>query len=233
MRDLAERFQNAPAGTLSIEMKNQRWQVSGSYFEVCNCDAPCSCRRHDGKPGTGSQFATCDFVLSWLVRDGHFGSQDLRDLRVALAGFWDSHEPAKPGGSPHPWHVVLYIDDRANAEQHSALERIFTGKSGGTALRNYAQAIGEVRAVRPAHIEIDHTRGREWLRIGESVRAEIAKVFPTTESVTCGIPGHDRPGQEMVSGIVQVDDDALQLAFTGRCGFSTEFCYRSEDEPAN
>lgn len=49
------------------------WRVSGSYVEVCNCDAPCPCRRLGDKPAGRSLYETCDFALSWMIKDGHFG----------------------------------------------------------------------------------------------------------------------------------------------------------------
>jgi len=32
------------------EVAMHNWRVSGSYFAVCNCDAPCPCRRLGEKP---------------------------------------------------------------------------------------------------------------------------------------------------------------------------------------
>ena len=163
-----------------------------------------------------------------MIHDGHFGPHDLQGLRVALAGRWDNNEPVNPGGPPHPWHVILYVDERAAAVQQAAIADIFLGRAGGTPLQNYAKAIGEVCAVKPARIELDHTRGREQLRIGELVQAATAQTFPTVEVMTCGIPGHDRPGQELVAAQVRVADDPLHWSFTGRCGFATNFEFRSD-----
>ena len=43
------------------------WRVAGSYFEACNCEAICPCRRQGGqKLTTGSTYGVCDFALSWL-----------------------------------------------------------------------------------------------------------------------------------------------------------------------
>ena len=162
-----------------------------------------------------------------MIRDGHFGSQDLRGLRVALAGRFDNNEPAKDGGARHPWHVILYVDERATPEQHTALADIFLGRAGGTSFENYAQAIGEVYAIKPARIELDHTPGKERLRVGESIWAATARAFPTAEPMTCGIPGHDRPGMELVATLMRVEDEPFHWAFSGRCGFSTDFEFRS------
>jgi hypothetical protein len=205
------------------------WQVRGSYYEVCNCDAPCPCRRQGGRPGTGSQFETCDFALSWIIHQGHFGATNLEGLRVALAGRYDNHEIARDTGARHPWHVILYVDERATPAQQSALSDIFLGRAGGTSFENYAKAIGEVHAVKPARIELDHTPGRESLRVGQSVWAATARTFPTAETMTCGIPGHDRPGMEGVATLMRVEDEPFHWAVSGRCGFSTDFEFRSTE----
>ena len=204
-----------------IPTSTTAWRVRGSYFEVCNCHAPCTCRRLGGKPGTGPQFDTCDFALSWLIEDGHFGATVLHGLRVALAGGYNNLESGKP------WRVILYVDERAVAPQRTALANIFLGRAGGTPLANFAKSIAEVYAIKPARIEVDHTRGSERLRIGESVTAEIARPLELSETVTCGIPGHDRPGQELVAALMHVDDGALHWTVTGRCGFATDFDFHS------
>ena len=81
--------------------------------------------------------------------------------------------------------------------------------------------------MRRAKIELDHTRGREWLRIGQFVDAATASLVPMSETVSCGIPGHDHPGQELIASHMRVADRALQWVVDGRCGFATEFDYHS------
>ena len=156
-----------------------------------------------------------------MIQNGHFGAIDLHGLRVALAGQYDNREPGKP------WRVILYVDDHALPEQRSALANIFLGRAGGTAFENYAKAIGEVYGVKPARIDLDHTPGRERLHIGESMWAATARTFHVDESVTCGIPGHHRPGQELVATLMRVEDEPFHWTVSGRCGFSTDFDFRS------
>ena len=50
----------------------------------------------------------------------------------------------------------------------------------------------------------------------------------TEEPVSCGIPGHDHPGEEFIAEALDVDSDPLRFAFSGRCGFATDFDYRSD-----
>ena len=77
-----------------------------------------------------------------------------------------------------PWRVCLYIDERATSEQHTALAEIFSGRAGGTTLRNYASVIGEVYAVRRAHIELDHRR-HHWSMRAEQLRGGAAARRPS------------------------------------------------------
>jgi hypothetical protein len=66
------------------------------------------------------------------------------------------------------------------------------------------------------------------MKVGDVVSARTAKPVLSDEPVTCGIPGHDRPGQEIVAESFRVDDPPLQWEFRGRCGFAVDFAYRSE-----
>jgi hypothetical protein len=45
--------------------------------------------------------------------------------------------------------------------------------------------------------------------------------------VSCGIPGHDRTGTEIVAETLFVSDEPLRFEVTGRCGFATTFAYSS------
>ena len=196
------------------------WRVAGTYFEVCNCDAPCACRRIGDRPGGRFPYETCDFALSWRIEQGHFGTTTLEDLNVAMAGRWGDADP--------PWQVILYLDERANAEQRRSLEDIFLGRAGGTPAKNYAPAIGQVHAVRAAQIELSHMRNKERLRIGGFVDAATAHPLDLDKPVSCGIPGHDHPGREVVASHMRVTDPPLQWTVDGRCGFATAFDYRSD-----
>jgi hypothetical protein len=59
--------------------------------------------------------------------------------------------------------------------------------------------------------------------------ASTARPFLTDEPVSCGIPGHDHPGQEIVGAEFWLDDAPLTWAFDGRCGFTTDFAYSSDE----
>jgi hypothetical protein len=200
------------------------WRVAGSYFEACNCDAICPCRRQGGqKLTTGSTYGVCQFALSWAIVEGRRGEVDLAGLRVVLAGFYRDDEPGKP------WTVCLYVDERATADQHDAVEAIFLGRLGGTPAANFARSIADVTAVRRAAIDVDHRPGRWFMRAADFVTVRASAVVPSlVGGVTCGIPGHDQPGDEVRADVMRVEDDGLHWHVLGRCGFASSFDYVSE-----
>jgi hypothetical protein len=197
------------------------WRISGTYFEACNCDAICPCRRIDGVAGGRSTHGVCQGVLSWLIEEGAADGTDLAGLPVALASRYSDDEP----GSPWTW--ALYLDAGASDEQRAALEAIYTGRLGGDAERHFPWAWkdSELLAVRPVEIEVDHTRRRQWLRIRDHVSVRIRDRFDGRETVTCVIPGHDRTGEELVADELVVEDAALAISYRGVCGYGSTFDY--------
>ena len=198
------------------------WDIAGSYFEACNCQAICPCRVVGDKPGSRSTYGVCQFALSWQVVSGHADGQRLDDLAVVLAGWYSEDEPSSP------WSVTLYVDDRGNDEQYDALSRIFLGQAGGGTFQNYGQAIGTVHHVRRAQIELTHVPRRWRIRADTYVSVSATQPVASDAPVACGIPGLDRPGQEVVADLLRVADAPLEWDVHERCGFATDFHYRSD-----
>ncbi len=200
------------------------WRVAGSYFEACNCDAVCPCRQVGGRAGGRSTYGVCEFALSWRIIEGQAGATSLAGLMAVLCGRYDDDEPQSP------WRVALYVDDRADAVQQQGLSALFLGRLGGTPFRNFASAIGEVYAVRPARIELDHTPDRQRIDAGAYVSVRADGPVAADGPVSCGIPGHDHPGQELRASVMRVDEPPLQWELRGRCAFATDFDYRSDQD---
>jgi hypothetical protein len=104
------------------------WWVEGTYFEACNCDAVCPCRREGDREGGRSTYGNCDFALSWLIKSGEADDMDLGGFEIVLAGRYDDDEPDSP------WRVALYIDERADSDQQHALADTFLGRAVDTLL---------------------------------------------------------------------------------------------------
>jgi len=197
------------------------WHLQGSYFEACNCEAICPCRRIDGTPGGRSTHGVCTGVLSWLIADGAAGDVDLAGLPVALAIRYSDDEPGSP------WSWILYLDAHATGEQRAALEAIFSGELGGDAATHFPWAwkASERIAVRSVAIDVEHTRRRQRLLIRDHVSVRIRDRYPGAETVTCIIPGHDREGEELITDQLTVSDEALAFSYSGVCGYATSFHY--------
>jgi hypothetical protein len=198
------------------------WRVSGRYFEACSCEVVCPCRRVGGRPGGRSTYGVCHFALGWSIDSGTADDLDLSGLEVVMAGSYDDDEPGSP------WRVVLYVDARATAEQRRAMEAIYLGRAGGTTLTNFAAAIRDVLAIRPARISIEHSRGGRSIRAADYVEVVERAPFLTYEAISCGIPGHDHPGEEVVAELLAVRDEGLEFEVRGRCGFAARYDYCSD-----
>jgi hypothetical protein len=197
------------------------WWIRGSYFESCNCDAICPCRRIDGVPGGRSKYGVCMGILSWLIEQGAANGTDVAGLPVALAFRYDDDQ------SGSPWTWVLYLHERGSDEQRAALEGIFTGRLGGDAERHFPWAwkSSDLIAVRAVEIEVDHTPRRQWLRVRDRISLRIKDRYHGDETVTCVVPGHDRAGEELVADELLVSDGSLAFDYHNVCGYGSTFEY--------
>jgi hypothetical protein len=201
------------------------WRLSGTYLEACNCDAICPCRTIDGMRGGRSTYGFCAGALSWRIEQGSAGTTDLAGLDVGLVFRYDDDEPRSP------WTFVLYLDERADQQQLAALEEIFLGHRGGTAVRQFPWALkpSTLVAVRPARIELDHAVRKGWFRLQDYATVRIAGPVDDAATVTCLIPGHHQAGSEVIVDELRAADGPLDFEFSGRCGYSCRFEYAGPD----
>ncbi len=103
-----------------------QWQLSGEYFENCNCDVVCPCLVSTWAPLTARPTeGVCDVVLAFHIDKGNYGGVSLDGLNVALA----VHAPGPMADGN--LSAAAYIDERADDQQTAALGAIFTGAEGG------------------------------------------------------------------------------------------------------
>ena len=198
-------------------MEEQRaYHIAGSYYEASNCEAVGPCRRQGEIPGGRSTSGDCDFLLSWRITKGRIDSIDLSGLNVSIAGTFNDDV------GDVIWSVFIYIDETATQPQFDALSQIFSGQNGGNlgVTANFSRILG----IKRAEIRLDHTAGGETINVGTSASAQVVRDFEFDGRVSCGIPGHDHPGQESVSNLT-VEDAPLAFSYSERCGFATDFAY--------
>jgi uncharacterized protein DUF1326 len=190
------------------------FRVRGSYLESCNCEAICPCRTIAGVPGGRSTHGVCYGVLTWRIEDGHVGDEDVSGLAVALVYSYDDDEEGSP------WSLVLHVDERGDAAQRAALERVFLHE-----LRHlpWIRKAREIVAVRPSRIEA----GEDGVRIGSAVSLRAGEPVDTDLRVTCIVPGHERLGRELYAEELKVEDGPFAWELSGNCAYAADFDYAS------
>jgi hypothetical protein len=195
--------------------------VRGTYLESCNCDAPCPCRRIDGRPGGRSTHGICDGALSWSIAEGSADGIDVSGLGVVLGTRYSDDVEGSP------WTYAMFVDERADDEQRETLWRIFSGALGGTVLDHFPWAWkpSDPLGFEPARIEIDHSPGRGWFRADGKVSVRVSAPYAGPETVTCVIPGHERTGRELVVDELRVETGPLTFEYRGVCAYESTFDY--------
>jgi len=82
------------------------WKIAGALTEACTCSVPCSCNFGQGP----SPHSFCYPFYSYHIRKGNYGDISLDDLHFGSADL-------KSGR-------YIFIDERADARQREALQRI-------------------------------------------------------------------------------------------------------------
>jgi hypothetical protein len=161
------------------------YEIEGKLLEVCTCNVLCPCW-----VGEDPDYKTCDTTIAWGIEKGSIEGVDVSGLTMAVS----AHIP-KNILIPKSWKAVVFVDERATAEQEGVLLQLFTGQLGG-AVADLAGLIGEVVAVERVPITFTVAGGKGRISIGEIVEADMAPFVgatgnPTTlaETVFSTIPG--------------------------------------------
>ena len=133
-------------------MTTPSWQVSGQYYETCNCDFVCPCV--PGGLAVRPSKGFCHFAMAFAVDRGSYGTVSLDGLGFIVLGF--TPEEMSKGN----WSVGLIADERANAEQRDALTAIASGAAGGP-MAALSGLVGTFLGVQPAPIRFDRS-GAKW-----------------------------------------------------------------------
>lgn len=99
------------------------WQISGDYFETCNCDYVCPCIYTNlaGEPTHGD----CHFAMVFHINQGTYRNTPLDGLTFIVAGY----TPGIMGQGNGSFGLI--IDDQASPAQRDAIATIATGQAGG------------------------------------------------------------------------------------------------------
>jgi len=98
----------------------ERWRMTGQVLVACNCDWGCPCN-FNARPTTGK----CEGGWTWHVDTGAYGNVTLDGLNFSVYANWP--------GAIHEGNgeAVIFIDERADDRQRSAIETLVGGTVGG------------------------------------------------------------------------------------------------------
>jgi hypothetical protein len=197
----------------------EKWTISGTYFETCNCEAACPCVFLSA-PSAGE----CTVCIGWHIEKGNFGGVDLAGLNAALAVYSPGHMLEVP------WKAALYLDSAASEVQSKALAQIFSGQAGGHPAV-LGQHIGEVLGVKNTAIKFQAEGKRRRLQIDGVADAEIAALkgqngadITISNHPLCVAPGY--PAVVGKSEKLSYQDHGLHWELSGKTGFYSPFSYQ-------
>lgn len=140
------------------------WQLTGTYFENCNCEVACPCTVSSLQlPAT---YDRCNAMLAFHVDSGEVDGVAVDDLTLVLVG--DTPKQMTDGG----WRVALYVDERATPEQADKLGAVFAGRLGGP-MEALAPLIGELLGVEQAPIEYVDDARLHRVTVGDAIAVEV------------------------------------------------------------
>jgi hypothetical protein len=150
-----------------------QWHAAGDWFDVCRCDIPCPCEF--AQPPTDNW---CQGVLTWHIREGHYGDVTLDGLNLVALGYFEGNLWAGEAAVA----LGLFIDERADERQREALQMIFGGQVGGWPAQ-FAELVGEMRGVEFVPIEVEVADDLAYWRAeipGRVLASAEALAGPTT-----------------------------------------------------
>jgi hypothetical protein len=67
--------------------------------------------------------------------------------------------------------------------------------------------------------------------VRDALSVTIAGPYEGDETITCVIPGHGQPGEEVVAEELSATAGAIRFTYQGVCGFAASFDYAGEALP--
>ena len=128
------------------------WNISGQYYETCNCDFVCPCLL--GQMTVAPTKGSCTFAMGFQIERGSYGAVSLDGLGFIVLGF----TPGAMGDGK--WSVGIVADNRASAEQLDAITAIASGAAGGP-MSALSGLIGRFLGVESAPIHFERN-GLKW-----------------------------------------------------------------------
>ncbi len=191
------------------------WEISGLYFEACNCDSVCPCYSAEAPT-----YGFCEGSGAWHIQKGQYGE-------VALDGLNVIHVQRTEGHMRHNrWKCWFYLDDRASDEQFEALKRIFaTFESGGHLAQIYGN-LWDVQKVQRAEIQMSLEGWQHHASILGKLGMAIGLLISEAGPTLCRIP--NVPGVAALAEENWFVDGEWKFDHRNQNALTTTFHYHGE-----
>ncbi len=194
------------------------WQMEGTYFENCSCDAICPCTWSNlAHPATNDY---CRFALAFEVENGEVEGVAVSGRTFVLIG--DTPAQMDEGG----WKLGVIVDEGATEEQVGKLGQVLSGELGGPPA-GLGPLLGEFLGIQQAPITIERDGKRHHVRVGELVDYSGEQVtLESGEPVTLtNMVAHPAGPTLGLAPVSQAKVSAFGVEYSGEdlSGFSNPF----------
>jgi len=196
------------------------WQLDGTYFESCSCDAICPC--------TWSGFTAratldrCRALLAYHIDSGEVDGVDVSGLSFAL--FLDTPPVMSEGG----WRVGVYLDNAASDAQTEQLGAVLSGQLGGP-VAMLTPLIGEMLGVAKATITYSDYGPRHQVTIGDDIDVNVKDFAAGDNFDAVQLTNVVHPSNSTLTvapaGPVRLSTFGIDWGREGQSGFSAPFSW--------
>lgn len=195
------------------------WNLQGTFFENCSCDAICPCTWSNlAHKATRDDY--CRFALAFEVDSGSVEGVDVSGRSFVLIG------DTPPDMTQGNWRLGVFVDDGASEEQVGKLGQVLSGAMGGPPAA-LGPLLGEFLGIEQAPISIERNGNAHRVKVGDAVDYTGTRiVIEGGEPVTLtNIVAHPAGPTLGVAPVSESRVSAFGIEFSGKdlSGFSNPF----------
>jgi hypothetical protein len=195
------------------------WNLQGTFYENCSCDAICPCTWSNlAHKATRDDY--CRFALAFQVDSGEVEGVDVGGRSFVLIG------DTPPNMTDGNWRLGVFVDDGADPAQVDKLGQVLSGALGGPPAA-LGPLLGEFLGIEQAPISIERTGNGHHVRVGDAVdytgtRVTLENGDPVTLTNIVAHPAGPTLG---IAPVSQSRVAAFGVEFSGEdlSGFSNPF----------
>lgn len=142
------------------------WNIEGTYYENCSCDAVCPCTWSNMARGATND--DCRVALLFEVEKGEIEGVDVAGTTCVVV--MQTPRQMLEGN----FKAGLIVGDDATDEQADGLSQVFSGAAGGP-MAGLAPLIGEFLGVERLPVTVEHDGANHHIVVGDALDISLTK----------------------------------------------------------